>query len=128
MNKSRKFKGRICCGGHLDVTYGGELLYLRIFSSLSPPNNFVKRVLPFPHGIIITHANRGFPFDVISSQFFKSSYSRPPCWFPFAWPVIGKYNKTSRYFLFSSYHNTKLRPSDKNLKTHTVEISNLVRK
>ena len=29
---SRKFKGEICCGGHLTVTYGGELLYLRIFS------------------------------------------------------------------------------------------------
>ena len=30
--KSRKFKGGICCGGHLAVTYGGELLYLWIFS------------------------------------------------------------------------------------------------
>ena len=29
---SRKFKRGICCGGHLAVTYGGELLYLRIFS------------------------------------------------------------------------------------------------
>ena len=28
----RKFKGGICCGGHLAVTYGGELLYLQIFS------------------------------------------------------------------------------------------------
>ena len=27
---------------------------------------------------------------------------------------IGKYNKMSRYFLFSSYHNTKLQLSDKN--------------
>ena len=25
----------------------------------------------------------------------------------------------SRYFLFTSYHNTKLRPSDNNTKTHT---------
>ena len=24
----RKFKGGICCGGHLAITYGGELLYL----------------------------------------------------------------------------------------------------
>ena len=32
----------------------------------------------------------------------------------------------SRYFLFSSYHNTKLRPSNKNSKTtHSVEILNL---
>ena len=30
--QSRKFKGGICRGGHLAVTYGGELLYLRIFS------------------------------------------------------------------------------------------------
>ena len=28
----RKFKGGLCCGGHFAVTYGGELLYLRIFS------------------------------------------------------------------------------------------------
>ena len=33
---SRKFKERICCGGHLGVTYGAELL-----SS--------KCELPFPH-------------------------------------------------------------------------------
>ena len=26
----------------------------------------------------------------------------------------------SRYVLFSSYHNTKLRPSDKNIKAHTL--------
>ena len=26
----RKFKGGICCGGHLAITYGGELLYFRI--------------------------------------------------------------------------------------------------
>ena len=62
---------------------------------------------------------RGFSRDVISSQFCKSSYSRPPCWFPFAWTGIGKDNKMSRYFLFSSYHYTKSRPSDKNIKTHT---------
>ena len=58
---------------------------------------------------------RGFSCDVISSQFCKSSYSRPPCWFPIAWAMagyIGKYNKMSRYFLFSSYHNTKSRPND----------------
>ena len=29
---TRKLKGGICCGGHLAVTYGGELLYLPIFS------------------------------------------------------------------------------------------------
>ena len=29
---SRKFKVGICCGGHLAITYGGELLYLQIFS------------------------------------------------------------------------------------------------
>ena len=27
----RKFQGGICCGSHLATTYGGELLYLRIF-------------------------------------------------------------------------------------------------
>ena len=68
---------------------------------------------------IMLSAYRGFSCDVISSQFCKSSYLRPPCWFPFAWPGIGKYNKLSDYFLISSYHNTKLRPSDKIIKIHT---------
>ena len=31
---------------------------------------------------------------------------------------IGKYNKMSPYFLFSSYHITKLQLSDKNISTH----------
>ena len=35
----RKFKGGICCGGHLVVTYGAELLYLRIFSFPSSVSN-----------------------------------------------------------------------------------------
>ena len=48
---ARKFKGGICCGGHLAVTNGGELLYLWIFLQLSPPNNFVKPKLPFPRGL-----------------------------------------------------------------------------
>ena len=30
--RPRKFEGGVCCGGHLAVTYGGELLYLRICS------------------------------------------------------------------------------------------------
>ena len=46
--KARKFKGGICGGSHLAVTYGGELLYLRIFSSISPPS---KRELPFLRGL-----------------------------------------------------------------------------
>ena len=29
----RKFKGGICCGDHLAVTYGGELLYADFFRS-----------------------------------------------------------------------------------------------
>ena len=48
---SRKFKGGICCGGHLAVTYGGELLYLPIFLQLSPPNKFAERELPFQRGL-----------------------------------------------------------------------------
>ena len=47
---------------------------------------------------------RGFSCDVISSQFCKSSNSRPPCWFPFAWTGIGKYNKS--LVTFYSVHIT----------------------
>ena len=32
----RKFKGGICCGGHLGVTYGGALLYREIFFVAKP--------------------------------------------------------------------------------------------
>ena len=32
VHRVRKFKGGICCGSHLAVTYRGELLYLRIIS------------------------------------------------------------------------------------------------
>ena len=38
-DQPRKFKGGICCGGHLVVTYGAELLYLRIFSFPSSVSN-----------------------------------------------------------------------------------------
>ena len=52
----RKFKRGICRGGHLAITYGGELLNLLIFSyivfcSYSLPNNFVRRELPFRCGL-----------------------------------------------------------------------------
>ena len=40
----------IYCGGHLTVTYGGEL-YLRIFLRSCPPSNFVVLELPFLHGL-----------------------------------------------------------------------------
>ena len=33
---------------------------------------------------------------------------------------IGKCNKMAHYFLFSSYNNTKLQLSDKNISTHTL--------
>ena len=39
--------------------------------------------------------------------------------FQFTCEGIGKSNKICHYFLFSSYHKTKLQPSDKNINTHT---------
>ena len=60
---------------------------------------------------------RGFSCDFISSQFCKSSYSRPPCWFPL---YMERYRKIQQNFLFSSYHNTKLQQNDKNISTHTL--------
>ena len=61
--------------------------------------------------------HRGFSCDVISSKFCKSSHLRPPCWFPH--PRSGENNKLFHYFLFSSYHITKIQPSDNNISTHT---------
>ena len=48
---TRKFKGVISRSGHLAITYRSELLYLWIFSLLSPPSKFAQRVLPFSHGL-----------------------------------------------------------------------------
>ena len=36
----RKFKGGICCGSHLAITYGCELLYRRIFFVGKPAKQF----------------------------------------------------------------------------------------
>ena len=46
----------------------------------------------------------GLSCNVISRKFCKSSYSWPPCW----GKGIGKSNKSFHYFLFSSYHITKI--------------------
>ena len=48
---TRKFKGGISRGSHLAITYGGDLLYLWMFLLLSPPSNFVQRILPFSRGL-----------------------------------------------------------------------------
>ena len=40
-----------------------------------------------------TIQHRGFSCEVITSQFYKSSYLRPPCWFP---PRTGGYWKTQQ--------------------------------
>ena len=44
--------------------------------------------------------------------------------FLFTCKGIEKSNKTYHYYLLSSYHITKLQPSDKNINTHLHEISN----
>ena len=67
------------------------------------------------------HDNRGFTCDIISSRFCKTSYLRPPCWFPLSSSrsMVLESSKMFCYFLFSSYHNTKLQLSDKNISTNT---------
>ena len=50
--RSRKVNGGICCGTHLRVTYGAELLYILIFLYLSLPS---KHELPFQHGLNHMH-------------------------------------------------------------------------
>ena len=67
--------------------------------------------------------NIKYSCDVMSCQFCKLSYSKPPCCFNFTWS--GKYNKMSGYFSLSSYHNSILRLSDKNIQTQYVKMVNL---
>ena len=38
-------------------------------------------------------SNRGFSCDIILSQFCKSSYLRPPCWFPYS---MEQYENTTK--------------------------------
>ena len=47
----RKSKEGICCGSHLAIKYGGELLCLLMFLLLNTSSNFVQRLLPFSHGL-----------------------------------------------------------------------------
>ena len=49
--RDKEFKGGICCGGHLAIMYGGDLLYLWNFLYLSPPSNFVWHELPYLRGL-----------------------------------------------------------------------------
>ena len=64
--------------------------------------------------------DRGFSCDVISSQCCKlSSCDRYVDFFSHC-PVLGKRDKLCCYFLFSSYCNTKLRLSDRNVSTHAL--------
>ena len=44
-------KGEYVVAAILPSCMEASLFYLRIFSSLSPPNNFVKRELPFSSGL-----------------------------------------------------------------------------
>ena len=44
--------------------------------------------------IVCTQYNRGLSCDVISSQFCKSSYLHPPCWFPLSMAQYGKIQQT----------------------------------
>ena len=47
--------------------------------------------------------NRGFSCDIISSKFCKSSYSRPPCWFPVCMRRHWEKQQNIPYLIFSAY-------------------------
>ena len=64
-------------------------------------------------------ANRGFHVTSYQADFASHRTFHHHVGFLFTWRGIGKHKKMSRNFLFSSYHNTKLHPSDKNISTHT---------
>ena len=63
-------------------------------------------------------------FYVTSYQANFASHHTRDCHdgFLFTRSGIGKCNKMSRYFLFNSYHNTKLQLSDEKISTHSFEI------
>ena len=65
------------------------------------------------------NCSRRFSCDVISSQFCKSSYSRPPCWFPRITVRYWKIQPNVPELFIWFISQTKLQPSDKNTSTHT---------
>ena len=64
----------------------------------------------------------GFHVTSYQSNFASHHVRDRHVGFLFARSGIGKYKKISRYFLFSSYHNTKLQLSDKNINQHTYSV------
>ena len=70
--------------------------------------------------------NRAGPIEGFHVTSYQANFaSHHTCYrhvgFLFTQSGIGRYNKMSCYFLFISYHNTKLQLSDKNISTHSVE-------
>ena len=78
------------------------------------------KVIYFPQRIVYFAMPIG-AFHVTSYKAnFASHHTRDRhVGFQFTCEGIGKSNKMYHYFLFSSYHITKLQPSDKNINTHT---------
>ena len=64
------------------------------------------------------HPIEGFHVTSYQANFASHHTRNRHVGFLFAGDGIGKHNKMFRYFLFSSYHITKLQLSDKNISTH----------
>ena len=65
-----KFKWEICCGGHISVTYGGELLYLQMFFVAKPAKKCLLSVCCRSRLDLITHA-----FQIITPENTRPQYS-----------------------------------------------------
>ena len=65
-----------------------------------------------------TRTKEGFYVKLYQANFTSYHTRDRHVGFLFARDGIGKYNKMSHNFLFSSYHNTKLQLRDKNISTH----------
>ena len=68
--------------------------------------------------------NKGFHVTSYQANFASYHTRDHHVGFLSALPGIGKHNKMSLNFSFSSNHNTELQLSDKNINTHSVEILN----
>ena len=94
------FDNRRCCSLETPPTAGGNLdLFLPALHRRNQQSCFKKK---------FCHAIEGFHVTSYQAN-FASHHSRDRhVGFLLAWNGKGKHNKMSRYFLFSSYHNTKL--------------------
>ena len=97
----------------------GHLLYLLLLMFISFAWSQVNGALFDKLDSLISPQNKWFSCYIVWSQFWKSSFLWPPCWFSFVRLCIVSHN-IATLLLFSSYHNAKLWLRNENFSTNIL--------